>query len=276
MITSTSNPIIKLARALREKKIRQASGLFLIEGLRIVIEACQQNAFIESIIYSPNLLTSERGKQVISDQRKKGSDIIECSEKVFQSISIKEGPQGIAALVHQKIEFIDDLIFQEGDLIIALDSIQDPGNLGTILRTADAVGVKGVILLDQSTDPYDPASIRASMGAIFDQVVVKATLAGFAKWKRNNSIFVIGSSGTAALNYHEFSYPSSLVLLMGSERLGLQKPHYEICDNVVSIPMLGKSDSLNLAIATSIVLYEIFNQKQDRLVSSSKKGEIAK
>ena len=272
MITSPSNPTIKLAKSLREKKARQESGLFFIEGLRIVTEACQQKAPIETILYSPELLVSEWGRQLIREQETLGMHLLECDAKVFRSISNKEGPQGIAALVHQNLLPIDDLGIHEGDLFIALDSVQDPGNLGTILRTSDAVGAKGVILLDQSTDPFDPTAVRASMGAIFDQILVKTSLASFSAWKGRNHVSVIGTSGTADADYHEFSYPLPMILLMGSEKQGLQKSHYEVCDNVVSIPMLGRSDSLNLAVATSIVLYEIFNQNRDNKLSIQGKG----
>ena len=262
MITSTSNPTIKLAKSLREKKARLESNLFFIEGLRIVTEACQQRASIETILYSPELLVSDWGKQLIHEQKELGTRLLECEEKVFRSLSSKEGPQGIAAIVHQQFTSLEILKLKEGDLFIALDSIQDPGNLGTILRTSDAVGVKGVILLDQSTDPYDPTSARASMGAIFDQVLVKTSLSLFGEWKKKNQVTLVGTSGTAGTDYHEFSYPSTLILLMGSEQKGLQKTHYELCDNVVSIPMRGRSDSLNLAVATAVVLYEIFNQQR--------------
>jgi TrmH family RNA methyltransferase len=125
------------------------------------------------------------------------------------------------------------------------------------------MGGQGVILLDQSTDPYDPTAVRGSMGALFTQSLVRATLAEFADWKREKSVPVIGTSDKARMDYHFYRYPDKLVLLMGSERQGLGEPQLALCDEVVSIPMLGKSDSLNLAIATSVVLYEILNQKRE-------------
>ncbi|HTX78633.1 MAG TPA: RNA methyltransferase, partial [Longilinea sp.] len=148
----------------------------------------------------------------------------------------------------------------DGDLYIALDAVQDPGNLGTILRTGDAVGGKGVILLDHSTDPFDPATVRGSMGAIFSQNLIKATLDEFGDWKKRNHCKVIGTSGAAEYNYHQYRFSTPMVLLMGSERQGLTENHIALCDDVVKIPMVGRSDSLNLAVATAVVLYEIFNQ----------------
>ncbi|TLN13658.1 RNA methyltransferase, partial [bacterium] len=150
-----------------------------------------------------------------------------------------------------------------GDCWVVLDSVADPGNLGTILRTSDSTGCRGVILLDQSTDPYDPSCIRASMGALFSQTLVKASFEEFTDWKRSTGIQVVGTSDKAQQNYHSYDYPRNLALLMGSERQGLQAKPLEICDSVVRIPMVGNSDSLNLAVATAVVLYEIFNQKQE-------------
>jgi TrmH family RNA methyltransferase len=273
MITSTSNPTIKLARSLREKKTRLESGLFFIEGLRIVTEACQQRSRVETILYSPELLVSDWGKHLIQEQGKLGVHLLECDEKVFRSLSSKEGPQGLSAIVHQNLTPIEKLMMKDGNLYVALDSVQDPGNLGTILRTADAAGANGVILLDQSTDPYDPTAVRASMGAIFDQVLVKASLEMFGDWKKKYRVSMIGTSGTATMDYHEFAFPSTLILLMGSEKKGLRKVHYELCDNVVKIPMLGKSDSLNIAVATAVVLYEIFNQQRAIRIPVMGKGK---
>ncbi|HEX2979947.1 MAG TPA: RNA methyltransferase [Anaerolineaceae bacterium] len=143
---------------------------------------------------------------------------------------------------------------------VALDSVADPGNLGTILRTNDAVGGAGVILLDHSTDPYDVTAVRASMGAVFSQRLVRASLSEFAAWKQRHSVAVIGTSDAAKMDYHQTHYPSPMVLLMGSEREGLTPQHIAICDLMVAIPMVGRSDSLNLAVATAVVLYEMFNQ----------------
>ena len=148
---------------------------------------------------------------------------------------------------------------------VALDSVADPGNLGTIMRTHDAVGGEGIILLDQSTDPYDPSAARASMGALFTQSLVKASFAQFREWKQQVGVPVIGTSDAAAVDYTAYRYPARMVLLMGSERQGLQDHHLALCDEVVSIPMAGRSDSLNLAVATAVVLYEIFNQRRGQL-----------
>ncbi|MCX7977239.1 MAG: RNA methyltransferase [Bellilinea sp.] len=266
MITSLSNPTIKQIRKLRERKERQQSGLFFIEGLRIVGEALASNWQIEYLIYCPTLLNSLFGLQLIEKYQASNGKVLPVSEEVFYSLSSKDGPQGIAAVVHQCWSDLENTVPVDGEVWVALDSVADPGNLGTILRTNDAAGVRGVILLDQCTDPYDPASIRASMGALFNQVLIKTTFQQFVSWKKIHSIPVIGTSDKASQDYHFYEYPNRMVLLMGSERHGLQEKHYAICDETVAIPMRGKSDSLNLAIATALCVYEIFNQRRVRLM----------
>jgi TrmH family RNA methyltransferase len=153
-----------------------------------------------------------------------------------------------------------------------LDEIADPGNLGTIIRTADACGVTSIILLDNCTDPYDPSSIRASMGALFNMALIKCSLDEFVLWKNSTGIQVYGAAGGTDSDYHFTRYIHPMVLLMGSERHGLSDRHLEICDQLVSIPMVGKSDSLNLAMAAGIILYEILNHQRE----SFKKTEETK
>lgn len=263
MITSPSNPTIKQIRKLRERKERQQSGLFFVEGLRIVGEALDSNWQIELLIFSPALLNSLFGQQLIEQFQNSGGKVVPVSEEVFISLSSKDGPQGIAAVIHQKWAELEDVVPQNEEIWVALDSVADPGNLGTILRSNDAAGARGVILLDQCTDPYDPVSIRASMGAVFNQVLIRANFQQFANWKKTHSIPVIGTSDKAKIDYHFFDYPGRMVLLMGSERHGLQEKHIAICDETVAIPMRGKSDSLNLSVATALCVYEIYNKRRE-------------
>jgi RNA methyltransferase, TrmH family len=263
IISSLSNPRIKSLRKLRNRKERQSSGLFLIEGLRIVTEAAQQSAHFESLVVCPELLVSSMGKKLAGELSRSGVDVVEVTQEVFESFSAKDGPQGIAAVIHQQIETMEHVKLEKNDLWIALDAVQDPGNLGTILRTGDAVGAKGVILLDHSTDPFDPTAIRASMGSIFSQKLVIAEWKQFFDWESCSGVSLVGTSGAARQDYNQFVYPMPLILLMGSERQGLQEHHLRACDAVVSIPMVGRSDSLNLSVATGVVLYAIFNQRRN-------------
>lgn len=263
-IISTANPKVKALRKLRERKERAQSGLFYIEGLRIVGEALQHRADVSTLVAAPELLSSDFGEDLLHEAYNRGVPVMEVSAAVFESFSLKEGPQGIAAVVRQRWMALEAVQPVPGDLWVALDAVADPGNLGTILRTADATGARGVILLDHSTDPYDPTAIRASMGAIFSQHLVRATFDEFLAWKIHQSIGLVGTSDKASMDYHSCVYPDPMVLLMGSERMGLHERALQACDMVVAIPMLGSSDSLNLAVATGVALYEILNQRRDR------------
>ncbi len=264
MITSPANPTIKQIRKLSDRKERQQTGLFYVEGLRIVGEAVELGWNVASLIISPELLSSLFGLQLVQKFQSAGGQVLEVSADVFRSISAKDGPQGIGALIEQRWAQLEQINPGEKQLWVALDAVQDPGNLGTILRSLDAVGGQGVILLDQSTDPFDPAAVRGSMGAVFSLQLVKTNFARFAEWKRYQRLAVIGTSDKARSDYHYAAYPSRFVLLMGSERQGLQEHHLALCDQVVRVPMSGRSDSLNLAVATAVILYEVYNQWRDQ------------
>ena len=150
-----------------------------------------------------------------------------------------------------------------------LDAVADPGNLGTIMRTADAVGCRGIILLGHSTDPYDPTAVKASMGALFSLELFQSDWQPFAQWQRDHRITLVGTSDHAETDYQAIKYRRPLVLLMGSERHGLSSEMMTACDHLVQIPMVGRSDSLNLAVASAVMLYEIFNQNRKLEINES-------
>jgi RNA methyltransferase, TrmH family len=260
MITSTANPQIKLIRKLKDRKYRAETGLFFIEGIRIVIEALEESKEISQLIIAKDLLKNQNSKMAVEMAERRRVPIIEISAEVFESISSKDGPQGLAAIVNQNLGTLLDAGGVLEGIYLALYEVADPGNLGTIIRTLDGMGGKGVILIDQCTDPYDPTSIRASMGTIFSKKIIKTGSEEFCEWVKGINAVVIGTSDSAKSNYRDFSFPKDMVLLMGSEREGLPILLQEICKTIVGIPMKGKADSLNLAVASSIVLYEIFHQ----------------
>ncbi|MBI3733939.1 MAG: RNA methyltransferase [Chloroflexi bacterium] len=262
MITSKANAHVKQIRALRQRKERERDGLFFVEGIRITGEAAQLGARLESIVFAPELLKSAFAHTLVQEQQRRGVACLELSAEVFESLSAKEGPQGIGAVVRQRWEPLEAVQPLSELCWVALEAAQDPGNIGAILRTSDAVGGAGLILLDHSADPYDPEAVRASMGAVFAQRLVRATFDEFAAWKaRDRAPYrVIGASGDAPHDYQAVAYQPPQVLLMGSERQGLLADQQAACDLLVKIPMVGRSDSLNLAVAASVVLYEMFNQ----------------
>lgn len=261
-ISSLSNARIKQIRALRNRKEREHTGLFFIEGLRAVSEAVQLRADIETLVVAPELLKGRFGHDIVKMLRQAGTPCLEVTAEVFESLAAKDIAQGVAAVVRQRWETLEHVRLAPNSCWIALDAVQYPGNLGTILRTCDAVGSAGVILLGTCTDPYDPVAVRASVGAIFGQRLVRTQFEEFARWKHRHAVMVVGSSPSASLDYRAVTYRTPLVLLMGCERLGLSPDQQALCDVIVNIPMIGRSDSLNLAVATGIILYEIFYQQR--------------
>lgn len=272
VISSVQNARVKQLRALAHRKERDRTGLFLIEGTRAVGEAVQAQAAIEWLVVAPALLTSPYGWELVAAQRAAGVPCVEVTAEVFQvfeDVGFSGGLQGLGAVVRQRWQTLASLEYSSERCWVALDAIQYPGNLGTILRTSDAVGGAGVILLGQATDPYHPAAVRASLGAIFAQHLIRAGFAEFAAWKTRQGWRVVGTSPAAIVDYRTVPYQAPVVLLMGSERLGLSPSQQALCDTVVTIPMVGRSDSLNLGVATSLLLYEVFRQQRPPQVRSN-------
>lgn len=259
LITSKSNPKIKFIKELQKKKFRDEAGKFYIEGIRIVGDALFSDWSVDEIITAPDLLRSDFSRELVSRARAGKIPVIETSPEVFQSISAKDGPQGISAIVYKKVFELEELS-RSGGTWIALESIQDPGNLGTIMRTIDAVGGKGLILLDHCVDPFSIESTRASMGSIFWIKTILASSQDLIDWLGRNQFHLIGSSDKAKVDFRQHKYDPGTILLMGSEQKGIGEALLAACEEVVSIPMRGKSDSLNLAVAAGIILYEVANQ----------------
>nr|MBA2276126.1 RNA methyltransferase [Chloroflexia bacterium] len=258
---SRSNARIKAIRGLRRRQERDAAGWFFVEGIRLVGEALQLRAPVETLVVAPGLLARHPfGQELVADYQRSGADLLEMSDDVFASLSTRDGPQGLGAVVRQRWHRLDD-IEPAGELAwVALEGVQDPGNLGTILRTSDAVGAGGVILLGHATDPYDPTALRASMGAIFAQRLIRTDPAELGAWSRRHHDAVVGTSDAAAADYTSIRYQRPTLLLMGSEREGLSPASQTLAGTMVRIPMVGRGDSLNLAVATAVMLYEVFNQ----------------
>ena len=259
LITSPTNPRVKEIRKLRERKEQKRTGLFYMEGTRIVGEAFEKGAEIETLVVCPELLKTDYSLELWQKAQKRGLDILEVSRPVFESLAVKENPQGLAAAAKARFCSLNDLDISHG-IIVALTEIADPGNLGTIIRTADAVDSQGVILIGDCTSPYDIGSIRGTMGAIFSTKIVRTTLDEFLSWKKRTGLQLIGTSDKSATDYIDIDYADPVILLMGSERAGMSPEEFEACDAIAAIPMMRSSDSLNLAVATGIMLYQIFNQ----------------
>ena len=260
MIASRHNPAVRQVRALTHKRARDQTGLFLVEVIRLVAQARAVGVPGQELIFAPELLTSEFARELVVRSQATGIPCLDVSPDAFMSLSVREHAQGLAAVVRQRWARLAEILPAQDARWVALWEPQDPGNLGTILRTSDAVGAAGVILLGASTDPHDPTAVRASMGAIFSQRLVRATFAEFMRWASERGCAVVGAAGVGAIDYRAYRYAAPFALLMGSEQHGLTSEQQAACTAVVRIPMVGESDSLNLAVATSVILYEAFHQ----------------
>ena len=263
IITSLSNPIVKQARALHQKKARVESELFLVEGIHHVGEAVSAGWDIEAVLYAPDLLTSEFAHDLITRLSLQPQPV---SGQVMESIADKENPQGILAIVRQRkitIESFQPPVRVQGKVqCVALVSPQDPGNVGTILRTMDAVGADALFLIEPSdgmrgsVELYHPTVIRSSMGTLFWKPVIQGTFDEFVDWAHQMKFQLIGTSAHSNVEYKTFHPKLPWILVLGNEQKGLSMEQIRACDVTVSLPMRGRVSSLNLAVAAGIFLYQ--------------------
>jgi TrmH family RNA methyltransferase len=261
LISSTSNPLIKRIRALDERKHRRREGAFFVEGLQPVWQAVEGGAQIETFVVAPELLVSEPAQRMIAEQEARGVRVARVARAIFASLSDREGPTGLAAIVRAQTIKLEDLSVRPDAPLVVLHEIGNPGNLGTIIRTADAAGAGGIILLGETTDPFAPAAVKASMGSLF--AVPIAHLADperFFAWATAHGVAVVTTSARATTTHWSADYPRPLALLFGSEGTGLPPEILARGDLQVTIPMTGTARSLNLAIAAGVLLYEIRRQ----------------
>lgn len=260
-ITSKSNPKIKEVRALKERKARAESGLFVVEGIRHVAEALEAGAPVEYLVHAPELLTSPFGRELVDKQRARGVLVHSVTAQVFASLSERENPTGLLAVVRQQRRKLAEL--NPGNLGwgVAVVAPQDPGNVGTIVRTIDAAGANGLLLLDSGVDPYHPTAVRASLGSLFWVPIAAASFAEFAAWAKQHAYHLYGTSAHGAIDYlHAPPYQRPAILLLGGEREGLTQAQQALCERVVRLPMHGRATSLNLAVAAGVMLYSMLER----------------
>jgi TrmH family RNA methyltransferase len=259
-LTSSSNPKVKLARSLYQRKQRDVTGLFVVEGIRPVGEAIEAG-WVEYVCYAPDLLESEFARALVQQQSERGLACHAVTSKVFRMLAEKENPQGILAVARQRSWALEELAPANFPWGVALVAPQDPGNIGTILRTIDAVGASGLLLLDSSADPFHPSAVRASMGALFWYPVATAPFGGFSLWAQEQGYHVYGTSAHGNAQVDDVKhYERPAILLMGSERQGLTPEQRAVCRTLVRLPMRGRVTSLNLAVATGVMLYEMLGK----------------
>jgi TrmH family RNA methyltransferase len=256
-VTAFSNPTVKRLRSLRDKKARKEEGLFLAEGLRIIAEARDSGRLPEIIMFSAEGARHTLAAEIIAATETAGGDAIETTPDILSKTSGKDNPQMLVAAYKQPETSLSAIDRSSAPLWFAAQALRDPGNIGTILRTGDAVGAGGLILIDDSADPYSVEAARASMGAIFTQAVVKASWDEFILWLRSGPGQLVGTSLKATQDYLEVEYQQPSFLLIGNEQQGLPADYESECDLLVKIPMAGRADSLNAAIAAAVMAFQV-------------------
>ncbi|OUL23659.1 rRNA methylase [Nostoc sp. T09] len=240
---------------------RHASGLFYVEGVRNFVKAIDNGFDISAIVFSEKLLTAPLARKLVRKSRRAGVPCISVTPEQFRRVSQTERASGIGAIAHQRWFNLHDISPQAGLCWVALQTVRSPGNLGTLIRTSDAVGGAGFIFIGGSVDPFDPDVVRASMGSLFHQKFVRTSLSALRHWVRHQDCSTIGASPDGMADFHQFNYPQSTLLFLGEERQGLTSQQRDLCQHLVRIPMVGAVDSLNLAVAGSLLMYEIYKSR---------------
>lgn len=262
-ITSTQNPKVKQILDLRDRKTRDTTGQFLIEGYRELLRAVDAGWTISTLFVCPELFLGTNEEALI---KKSGAQVIQCASNVFHKISYRDRPDGLLAIAPQRNKSLQDLELilknKENPFLVVAEAIEKPGNLGTILRSSDAVGVDALILCDRCTDLFNPNVVRASVGTLFTVPVIQAGSQEAVDWLKNRGVSVLAATPSAESEFTEVEMNVPLAIAVGTEQLGLSKIWMEQANLQVKIPMRGVADSLNVAMATTLMLYEALRQRR--------------
>jgi len=256
-VTAFSNSTVKLLRSLRDKKARKEHKLFLAEGLRILTEARDSGMLPEIIAYSAEGARHPLAAEIIAATEAAGGDAIQTTSDILSKMSGKDNPQLLLGAYRQPDTGIEQIDRSAAPLWLCAQALRDPGNIGTILRTGDAVGAGGLILIDDCADPYSVEAVRASMGAIFTQAVATARWSEFIAWLRSGDGQLVGTSLQTDADYLGADYRKPCFLLIGNEQQGLPTDYEAECDLLVKIPMAGRADSLNAAVAAAVMAFAV-------------------
>lgn len=256
-ITSLQNERVKLIRSLEMRKVRRETGLFVAEGASVLIMARDAGWTPKMLVFLAGTGSAGITRDLVAWGMKSDAEILEVSEAVLAKIAAKENPQSVLAVFEQRWATPpSDADIAKDSLWVALEAVRDPGNLGTIIRTADAVAASGLMLVGQTVDPYAREAVRASMGSIFNARLVRLGPEAFVSLAKRWPGAIVGTHLEARHDFRKLAYDRPTILLMGSEGPGLTDALAATCTDLVKIPMAGKLDSLNLAVATALLLYE--------------------
>jgi TrmH family RNA methyltransferase len=256
-VTSLANPVVKEIRGLALAKNRKESGLFVAEGLKLVTDALERNWPIRILVHAAKASGQPAVDRAVATARARGADILAVSDAVLGKIARRDNPQIVIGVFEQRLAPPESIRARDSGVWVALEGVKDPGNLGTIIRTADAVGADGVLLVGETVDPFSVEAVRATMGSIFHVPIARMSVREFLSWRLGWRGIVVGTHLAGRRDYRDVDYRRPVLLLMGNEQSGLPDTLADACDVLVRIPQTGKADSLNLAVATAVMLFEI-------------------
>ncbi len=262
LLTSLQNPRVKAVVGLRQRSDRDERSEMIIEGYRELKRALDNRHLPKTLFHCPALFMGTNEPALIEQARQSGAEIVECTAPVFGKMSYRDRPEGLLAIAPQVRHALADLHVPEQPLIVVAEAIEKPGNLGTILRTADAAGVHAVIVCDRCTDINNPNVVRSSIGTLFALPVVEASSADTLAWLRARNIKVLAATPHTEFEYYDVDLRGGIAIVVGTEQYGLSDQWMSQADVKVRIPMLGQADSLNVAAATTILLYEAVRQRR--------------
>ena len=272
-VDSLANPAVKEIRALVQKKFRDQQNAFMAEGLKLVIDALDLGWSVRTLVMAKSARGNPAVERVAARTVASGGLVLQVAERVLRAMTRRDNPQMVLGVFTQRWAKLDEVRPKGADVWIALDRVRDPGNLGTIIRTADAVGARGVLLVGESTDPFSLEAVRATMGSIFSLPIARVGTDAFCTWRQGFTGLLVGTHLKGSVDFRTVDYGARpVVLLMGNEQQGLAGRLAGLCDLLVRIPQIGRADSLNLAVAAGIMLYDI---RRHALPFDSRRGELA-
>lgn len=254
-VTSLTNPTVKAVRALHLRKEREATGLFVAEGLKNVTEGVELGHAPTILMFGKEAAAHPLTRNAIAATLAAGGEALEVTQEILAKVSRRDNPQAVVGVFRQRFTPLEALKPDTADVWVALHRVRDPGNLGAIVRTADAAGCGAVILVGECCDPYSVEAVRATMGSIFATPIVRAGEVEFADWRKAWPGSVVGTLLTATTDHRGADYVRPVLILMGNEQQGLPPEMAALTDVNVKIPMRGRADSLNLSVATAIMIY---------------------
>ena len=252
-----------ITRLQRERRYRDRHGLYFVEGVRGFVAAVDNGCAIDTVFYSERLLTSPLARKFVRQLKRDGIPFAAVSPEQFRTVCRAERASGVGAILRQPLHDLPSLSPGIRPCWIGLEAVRSPGNFGTLLRTGAAIGAAGFILLGDAIDPFDPTVVRASMGAFFQQTLARASPTQLRDWIGLHDLLVVGASPDGSVDYNQTAYSHPTLLMLGEERNGLSPTQRSLCQKLVRIPMAASTDSLNLGVAGSLLMYEVIRARPD-------------